>query len=345
MREPDVAEIPRYARQTILPEVGREGQARLAEATVAVMGCGALGSVAATILARSGVGHLRLIDRDVVELHNLQRQVLYNEDDAARGVPKAAAAAERLQAVNGSIEVLPFVADVDHRNIEDLLVGCDVVVDAVDNFESRYLLNDAAVKHGIPWVYGGVIGVGGVSMPILPGDGPCFRCLFPSDPGPGAVETCDTAGILSTIVHIVSAFQATEALKLAMGRRDEVRRELLEIDAWSGESVLLRIHRREDCPVCVGRRFEHLEGERGSSATHMCGRDAVQIRPKTPAKLDLPDLAERLKAVGSVNCHPMLVRLEVEGYQLSIFADGRAIVHGAGDETVARAIYARYVGL
>lgn len=338
-------EIPRYARQTILPEIGREGQERLAAATVFVAGCGALGSAAAALLARAGVGHLHLLDRDIVELHNLQRQTLYNEEDARAGVAKAAAATARLQAVNSEIEIVPHVADLNPTNAEALLAGSDVIVDAVDNFETRYLINDVAVKLGIPWVYGGVIGVGGVTMTILPGEGPCFRCLFPAEPRPGAVETCDTAGILGTIVQIIAALQVTEALKLAMGKVGEVRRELCEVDAWAGESSLLSVRRRTDCPVCAEGRYDYLDGRQGSATAHLCGRDAIQIRPKTATSVDLADLARRLQAAGTVTAHPVLVRLEVEGCQLSIFADGRAIIQGTADETIARGLYAKYVGL
>lgn len=340
-----MAEIPRYARQQILPEIGRDGQQRLAEATVTVVGCGALGSHAASLLARAGIGRLRLIDRDIVELHNLQRQILYTEDDARRGLPKAAAAAERLAAVNSEIMIEPHVADVDPANVEELLCGSDVLVDAVDNFETRYLCGDVAVKHGIPWIYGGVIGVGGVTLTVLPGDGPCLRCLFPADPQPGSLETCDTAGVLGPIVSIVASLQVTEALKIALGKVDEVRRELLEIDAWTGEMIALKIKRRADCPVCVQHKFEHLEGERGSHTARLCGRDAFQIRPKSQARLNLEDLTRRLKSVGEVTYHPMLVRLTVEGHEVSIFADGRAIIQGTDNETTARSLYAKYVGL
>ncbi len=340
-----MAEIPRYARQQILPEIGPAGQAALAEATVAVAGCGALGSAAAAILARAGVGHLRLIDRDFVELHNLQRQMLYVEADARDGLPKAVVAAERLRAANSTIDIEPHVADIQPDNIEDLLVGADVVVDAVDNFAARYLLNDVAVKHGIPWVYGGVIGVGGISLTMLPGDGPCLRCLFPEEPAPGATATCDTAGILGSVVQVIAALQAVEALKLAMGRRDEVRRELIEVDAWAGETTLLRVNRRVDCPVCGRHEFAHLSGESGSSTAQLCGRDAVQIRPKARVQVDLAELAARLRAVGPVLEHAAIVRLDVEDCQISVFADGRAIVQGTGDLTTARALHAKYIGL
>jgi adenylyltransferase/sulfurtransferase len=339
--------LARYARQTILPQIGRDGQRRLAEAHVLVVGCGALGGASANLLARAGIGRLSLVDRDYVELHNLQRQTLYDEADVASHLPKAVAAAEKLRRANGQIAVEPIVADVDAASIERLLKGVDVAVDGLDNFETRYLLNDAAVKHGVPWVYGGVIGTYGLTMTIRPGATACLRCVFPEPPPAGSAPTCDTAGVLGPAVDLVAAVQAAEALKVAVGAEERLNDGLLALDPWqlTFERVPLP-GPVADCPTCGARRFRFLERPAAARTSVLCGHEAVQIRPWPATTHDLTALGERLATAGETLANPFLVRFRPAGepYELTIFPDGRTIVKGATDPSEARAVYARFVG-
>ena len=337
--------LERYSRQMILPGWGRDGQERLAGRTAAVVGCGALGSHIAAHLARAGVGRLILADRDFVEWHNLRRQALYDEEDAAAGTPKAVAAARRLRRLNSQIEIVEHVVDVNGDTVEALIQGADVVLDGADNFEVRYLVNEACVKHGIPWIYGGVLGTYGLTAAILPGETPCLRCLLGPLPPPGSVPTCETAGVLSPAVAVIAALESTEALKILLDRREALLRGLVMVDVWSGDFERAQTQRAKGaCPVCDEGRYELLEAETGSVATLLCGRDAVQIRPRPAEELDLAALAARLAGVGELEVNDYLLRLELEGRQLTIFADGRAIVKGVDDAAQARALYARYVG-
>jgi adenylyltransferase/sulfurtransferase len=336
----------RYSRQMILPGWGREGQARLSQKSVTVVGCGALGSHIANHLARAGVGRLALADRDLVEYHNLPRQVLYSEADAAAGLPKAVAAARRLRQVNSQVEIEPHVVDVNADTVEDLIAGADLVLDGADNFEVRYLLNEACVKHRIPWVYGGVLGTYGLMAAILPGKTPCLRCLLGPMPAPGAVPTCETAGVLGTAVAVIAALEATEGLKILLDRLEDVLCCMVMVDLWTGDFERAETQRGlEHCPACDDGRFELLTAERGAVAAVLCGRNAVQVRPRPPRPVDLNALAGRLAAVGTVAVNEYLLRLEVEDYQLTLFPDGRAIVKGTDDPVQARALYARYVGV
>jgi molybdopterin/thiamine biosynthesis adenylyltransferase len=342
---PPTPAVDRYARQARLRVIGPEGQARIRAGRVVVIGCGALGSAAVDLLARAGVGDLVVVDRDVVELSNLQRQVLFDEADAAAGAPKAAAAAEKVGRINGDVRVHPHVVDVTSANVEALLAGAQVVVDGTDNMETRYLLNDACVKLGIPWVYGGAVGTTGVAMPIVPGDTPCFRCLFPASPSASELGTCEMVGVLGGLVTLVAAVQWTEAVKLLTGDRASLLRGLATFDLWGGEYQVARgLARHPDCPCCALRRFDWLETRATSLASTLCGRDAVQVSPATPVQLDLAALGARLAGVGTVTTSPFLVRIRLEERELTVFADGRAIVKGTSDLGVARSLYARWVG-
>ncbi len=324
---------------------GREGQARLAEKTAVVVGCGALGSHIAAHLARAGVGRLALADRDFVEWHNLPRQALYAEADAAAGIPKAVAAARRLRQINSQVEIQEHVMDVNADTVEGLIAGADVVLDGTDNFEVRYLVNEACVKHRIPWVYGGVLGTYGLSAAILPGETPCLRCLLGPLPPPGSVPTCETVGVLGPAVAIIAALEATEGLKILLGRHQDLLRSLVMVDVWSGDFERAHAQKgKTPCPVCDEGRYELLNAEQGSRTAVLCGRTAVQITPRPPLALDLAMLAERLADVGPLSVNEYLLRLEVEGCQLTIFPDGRAIVKGTADPARARALYARYIG-
>ena len=335
--------LDRYCRQTILPQIGRSGQEALSGRSAVVAGCGALGCASALLLVRAGVGRLRVIDRDFVETSNLQRQPLYYEEDVASGMPKAAVAAERLRAGNADVRVEGVVADITPANAGELLSGADVIVDAVDNFETRLIINDLALSRGIPWVYGAVIGTYGVMMTILPGEGPCLRCLLPSPPPPGTVDTCATAGIFGPVAQCVAALQASEALKLLLGKRDEAVRGLLQIDVWDGAMSVSQVARRPDCPACSGE-YEYLRSSATAETVTLCGQDAVQISFPRREPLSLADLAGRLDGAANVKCNPFMLRFEAEGCELNVFTDGRAIVKGTTDATVARSLYSKYVG-
>ncbi len=361
-------ELARYHRQMLLPGFGPAGQERLRAATALVLGCGALGCLAADLLARAGVGHLVIVDRDLIELTNLQRQVLFDEQDVAEGLPKAVAALRRLAKVNSAVRVTPVVDDLHDGNIERYAAGADVLVDGLDNFETRYLANDVAVSRGIPYVYGGAVGTTGTAFAILPrtaqGAAPwethegvnrataCLRCLFEEPPPPGTMPTCDTAGVLASAVTTIASFEVTEALKILTRNFDRVAPTLLHVDLWHNHIAHLKVtdaRARGECPCCGRRRFEFLAGARGSGASTLCGRDAVQLRPHSgAAPLDLEAVAARLGGQARIRVSTYLLRAEITDngrpYSLSLFPDGRAIVHGTSDTNVARGLYAKYVG-
>lgn len=339
--------MDRYAKQTRFAPLGEHGQQALAASRALVVGCGALGSVIASTLVRAGVGLVRVVDRDYLELSNLQRQVLYDEADVQGGLPKAVVAGEKLRQINSEIEVDAVVADLTHQNITHLADGVDVIVDGLDNFETRLLLNDYAVSTGTPWVYGGCVGAEGQVLAVLPGETACLTCLVPEPPPPGATPTCDTAGVLGPVVSVVASLQAMEALKILSGNRAQVNRQLTTIDLWRNRIRTLsvdRLHEEGTCPTCHDRSFPWLSGQRGSQAAVLCGRNAVQLRAAAPRTLDLPSLAARMQPVGEVTVNPFLLRLRLPEYQITLFKDGRAIVSGTEDEARARSLVAQYVG-
>jgi adenylyltransferase/sulfurtransferase len=341
------AALERYSRQVRFPGMREEGQRRLLASRVTLCGCGALGTVLANALVRAGVGYLRLIDRDFIETSNLQRQVLFDEKDVADNLPKAEAAARKLRVVNSGVTVEPVVTDIDRTNILDLVKDADLILDGTDNFEVRYLINDAAVKLGKPWVYGGCVGSNGGTMTILPGETPCLRCVFEAAPGPGEAGTCETAGVLGPIVNIIASYQATEAFKILAGRREQINRELLYFDVW--ENVQRRIKvapllGKVDCPCCQRRQFEWLDGAHGSQTTSLCGRNAVQVSHRTPARLDFEHMARDLRQLCEVSFNRFLMKFNAEGFEFTVFPDGRAIIKGTPDEDKARTLYAKYVG-
>jgi molybdopterin-synthase adenylyltransferase len=339
--------LARYARQIIFPGIEEAGQRRLLEARVTIIGVGATGSVLANHLARAGVGHLRLIDRDFIELNNLQRQLLYDEDDIARMLPKAVAAARKLRRVNSEIAIEDIVADVNARNIEGFLAGSDVVLDGTDNFAARYLINDACIKLGLPWVYSGVLAAYGMSMTIRPGVTPCLRCIMGEIPAPGSVPTCDTAGILGPIVALLGSVAAAEAIKLILGR-GELNSGMLYVDLWDNSFDKFALGGpRPDCPACGQHAFPFLNAESGARTAALCGRDAVQVSFIGAPEVDLSSLAERLQAaqVGKVQANPYLLRAQINEYEMTVFPDGRAIIKGTADEALAATLYARYVGM
>jgi molybdopterin/thiamine biosynthesis adenylyltransferase len=339
--------LDRYVRQMRYAPLGEAGQRQLVTSRALVCGCGALGSVIANTLVRAGVGHVRIVDRDFLELNNLQRQVLYDEDDVAAGLPKAIAAQNRLRRINSQVEIEAIVADVDHTNIERLLADVQVIVDGTDNFEIRFLLNDAALHFGIPWVYGGCIGAEGQTMTILPGETPCLRCLMQEMPPPGTTPTCDSAGILGPVINVIASLQAMEAIKILSGNRAAISRTLTVVDLWDStlrQVKLAGLRESADCPACQRREFPWLRGERGSHTAVLCGRNAVQLSFPGRDALSLESLAERLAGVGEVTRNKFLLRLAVEKYLVTVFPDGRAIIGGTEDIAEARSVYARYVG-
>lgn len=337
----------RYARQALFRGLGTAGQERLAGAHAVVVGCGALGSHAADLLTRAGVGRLTLVDRDFVERTNLHRQTLFDEDDVAEGLPKAAAAARHLATINPLVTLEPRAVHLDAGNIEAVAAGAGVLVDGTDNFETRFLLNDWSLKRGVPWVYAACVGAYGLSMTIVPGLTPCLRCLVRTAPPPGTTETCDTAGIIAPIAALVASVQAAEALKILSGATEAVSRDLLAIDLWDNLTQRMRMERAAisaGCPACDAGTYEYLEGNLGARATTLCGRHAVQVHPGPGVALDLARLEERLRPLGPVTRNPFLLRLVFEGVTLALFADGRAIVSGTDDPARARALYDRVVG-
>lgn len=340
------AELVRYVRQVQFAEIGQEGQMRLRQSSALLVGCGALGSVIAETLTRAGIGTLRLVDRDFVELNNLQRQVLYNEQDVARHLPKAIAAADKLKQINHQVELDAHVQDVHFRNVEALVEGVDVILDGTDNFETRFLINDVAMRHRIPWVYGGCLGATGQTLTVVPPDSPCLRCLYPEPPPAGSTETCDTAGIVAPVIQVIAAIQAMEAIKVLTGRVDSVSCKLQVIDLWENrirQIGLDNLKPLEDCP-CHQGNYPWLDGERASQDAILCGRNAVQLRFPSAGTVSLEELETKLKPLGTVTRNPFLLRLEVAPHKLTIFGDGRAIIEGTQDVTEARTLYARFIG-
>jgi adenylyltransferase/sulfurtransferase len=335
----------RYSRQILFDGIGETGQRRLLAGRVCVIGCGALGTAQVEALARAGVGRLRIVDRDFVEASNLQRQTLFTESDARERLPKAVACARHISEINSEIEIEAETLDVNQSNIERLIEDCDVVLDGTDNFATRYLINDACVKHEVAWVYGAAVGSYGVTMTVRPHFSPCLRCIFEEAPPAGSAPTCDTAGVIMPIISIVAAVQVTETLKLLTGHTEGLHQSLMRFDVWDNEWRRIALGSpRVDCPTCGTGRYETLEAEAGDHAAVLCGRDAVQISPERPTRIDLATLAERLRASGNVSVNPYLVRLQAGDYELTIFQDARSIIRGTSDVPTARSLYAKYVG-
>ncbi|HEX9960991.1 MAG TPA: ThiF family adenylyltransferase [Pyrinomonadaceae bacterium] len=335
----------RYSRQILFPQIGKEGQEKLLNSRVLLVGCGALGASHAEILARAGVGFLRIVDRDFVEFTNLQRQTLYSESDARERLPKAIAAQKRIREINSEIEVEAVVADVNHSNVESFIKDCDLVLDGTDNFQVRYLVNDACVKLNKTWIYGAAVSSYGVTMTIIPAETPCLRCIFEEMPGAGSAPTCDTAGVIQPIIASVSAIQTTESLKILTGNLDKLHKSLVQIDVWQNDWRKIKLGKpNADCVTCGQRKFEFLEAESAEFSAVLCGRDAVQIQPPRPAQIDLIDLREKLKNLGAVKQNEYLLRLTIGDFELTVFRDARAIIRGTDDVTTARSLYAKYVG-
>jgi molybdopterin/thiamine biosynthesis adenylyltransferase len=332
----------RYSRQLLFPGIGAEGQGKLAASRIAIVGCGATGSALSSLLVRAGVGYVRVIDRDYIEPSNLQRQVLFDEADASQSLPKAIAAARKLQQINSEVTVEPHVEDLTPDNCEELLEAVDLILDGTDNFETRYLINDYAMRERRPWIYTAAVASYGVTMNILPGETACLACIFPHPPS-GVVETCDTGGILNSAVNLVASLAVTEAMKLLVGARDKMRRTLLSFDVWHNDrSEISAAAPRIDCSVCQRREFAYLSG-RAHPHISLCGRNSVQIHERS-RPIDFPALEQRLAPHGDVRYTEYVLQFVRTPLELTLFPDGRAIIKGTTDVGVARSFYARFVG-
>lgn len=341
--------MERYKKQILFHGVGEEGQRRLLQSHVTVIGAGALGSVIAQTLVRAGVGHLRIVDRDFVDLSNLQRQVLYNERDVTERLPKAIAAERKLREINSQINIESIVTDVTFSNVLDLIADTNVILDGTDNFEVRYLINDAAVQTKTPWIHAGCVGSHGQVMTIIPGETPCLRCLMPEIPDPGSSETCDTAGVLGSAIQVIASLQVVDAVKLLTGQKNLISKSLTIVDVWDASLRKLDISKLNSdftCPCCTGTERVWLSGERGSQSTVLCGRNAVQLTPSTPMSMTFRELEARLKLLGEVrnNSFLLIFKPSDSNHELTIFQNGRAIIGGTEDLSEARQLYARYVG-
>lgn len=332
----------RYSRQIIFPGIGEEGQKKLSRSSVVVIGCGALGSIISSGLVRAGVGKIKIIDRDFIEDNNLHRQVLFDEKDVRDRIPKAIAAERHLKEINSTVEIEGIVADVNQMNIEKFISGADVILDGLDNLETRFLINDAALKHNIPWVYGGVVASTGMTMTIIPHKTRCFRCVSPG-PGGGIHLTCDTAGVISPIPWVVGSLEIAEAMKLLVGN-GQINQDLLIIDVWEGTFQRFKTLPREGCPACGGK-YEFLEGRGGVRTTSLCGQHAVQVFNPRIEGISLKELAGRLKAVGEVSYNNYMLSFKIDDYEMVVFPDGRAIIKNTNDVSVARGLYAKYIGM
>ena len=334
----------RYSRQVILKNIGEKGQKKLLESSVIIVGCGALGTVAANNLARAGVGKISIIDRDFVELNNLQRQMLFDENDV--GTPKAVAAAEKIGVINSEIEVYPIIKDLNYTNVEELLTGADLVMDGTDNIQTRMLVNDVCVKNGIPWIYTGAIGTSGMSMNIIP-EKACIRCLYPGVPKAGSLPTCDTMGVLNTITVIMGSIETTEAIKILLRHYDDIEStdsNLIVYDTWNHSFDSIIVKKNEKCECCARENYEFIDSDEQEIITSLCGRNAIQITPADPKELSLKSIGKKLEKLGTVKCSDFIMLFKNDETEISLFRDGRAIIKGTSDEMVARTIYARYIG-
>ena len=339
---------PRYRKQALFSGLGEAGQNRLEQSRAVLIGCGALGSVIAQTLVRAGVGFLRIVDRDFVDLSNLQRQVLYDEQDVAERLPKVIAARKKLTAINSEVTIEAHVADVSWTNIRSLVEGCELILDGTDNFEIRYLINDVSLETGIPWVNGGCIGAHGQVMPIFPGKTPCLRCLMSEIPEPGSTETCDTAGVIGPAVNVIASLQSVEALKILSGKPELAEPVLTVVDVWEGTWRRLKLSdsMRDSCPACSRGERLWLGGKRGAQSVVLCGRNSVQIAPGERLRFTLADMSSRLTGHGTVRVTPFLLiyRPDSSDIEITLFADGRAIISGTSDPVRAKSLYAQYIG-
>ena len=343
-----MTDISRYHRQCLFQKIGEEGQKKIASSRITIVGCGALGTVLASTLVRAGVGFVRIVDRDFIELNNLQRQVIFSEEDIRNHLPKAVAAAKQLKKINSEVQIEAVVSDVNFTNVEKLIRDVNLVLDGTDNFETRFLLNDACVKLGKPWIYSAVVGCHGLTLSIVPGKTPCLRCVFESAPPPELTPTCDTAGIIAPASTVIASLAATEALKFLSGNEGDLNPTLYSYDVWTRETKsfhLEGLRDATDCPTCRHQRFEYLSGSSAPKTTTLCGRNAVQITRPDRITLDFKELESRLKKVGEVKSNSFMLQATTGGYEFTVFPDGRAIIKGTNDPAQAKVIYSKYIGV
>ncbi len=344
-----MVEVPsRYSQQTQFHPIGIAHQKRLMQCSVVVIGCGALGSVSACYLVRAGIGHLRIVDRDFIEESNLQRQILFDEDDISNNLPKAVVAQNKLKRVNSHVTVEGIVADVNHTNIEELISGADIILDGTDNFETRFLINDVCVKNTIPWIYGACIGSRGLTMNIMPSQTPCLRCVFENLPQAGSFPTCNTAGVIGPIAGMIASIQVTEALKILIKDFESTSKRLCDIDVWKSKFKQLDVQdlrKLNDCPACKSHNYEFLNAKEGTLTTLLCGRNAIQVTYRNVGETNIQKLAERLRPTIEVSCNEFMLRFRVDGIGFTLFPDGRAIITGTDDKDMAKGLYAKYLGM
>ncbi len=340
--------LERYSRQILYPHMGEERQKDMMNSSVVVVGCGALGTVSSSYLARAGIGKLRIIDRDFIEENNLQRQILFDEDDIAENLPKAIAAQKKLQKINSSINIEGLVTDINYSNIEELTGEADIIIDGTDNFETRFLINDYCIKNNIPWIYGACIGSRGLMMNIIPSKTPCLRCVFETMPQMGSFPTCDTAGVIGPIAGIIASFQVAEAIKILTGDYVSASKKLFEIDVWTlklRQIDVSRLTEENDCPTCKLHNYKFLKAEDGAMVSFLCGKNAVQIMAKNTGSLDLAQLAKRLEGSTVVNYNSFMLKFKIKDNDFTVFPDGRAIITGTDDTSIAKNLYSKYLGM
>ncbi len=340
--------LERYSRQILLQHIGVERQKELMKSRAVVVGCGALGSVSTSYLTRTGIGHLTVIDRDFIEEDNLQRQILFDENDIKQNLPKAVAAQRKLQNINSKIKIEGIVADINYANIEDLTRGADIILDGTDNFETRFLINDICVKNNIPWIYGACIGSKGLTMNIIPSKTPCLRCVFENLPQMGTFPTCDTAGVIGPIAGVIASIQATEAIKILTKDYASANKTLLEIDVWDTRFKQLNIANLKssgDCPTCKSHNYEFLNAKDGVITTLLCGKNAVQVMYRNVGSVDLGQLAQRLSTTVDVSYNDFMLKFKDKDCEFMVFPDGRAIISGTNDSIKAKSLYSKYLGM
>lgn len=330
----------RYSRQILLRSIQEEGQEILSRSNVVVVGCGALGTTIANNLVRSGIGSLTVVDRDIVELNNLQRQNLFNENDI--GFPKASIIAKKLERINSTVKINYFVDDLNYENIERIFRNSDVVLDGTDNMFTRFLINDSCVKHNIPWIYGGAIETHGMTMNIIPNKSQCFRCILPDLPDPGSLPTCDTVGVLSSIPNIIGSIQSTEAIKILLNKK--ISRDLLVYNVWNHDFQKIRIKKKKNCICCSKHDFEFLNAKKKEEMISLCGQGAIQITPAKSMNVSFEDLAKKLQKSGEIEIREIVMRFKIPDYEFNIFSSGRTIIMGTNDKKVAKSLYAKYIG-
>lgn len=340
--------LERYSRQILFQHIGEERQKLLMDSYAVVVGCGALGTVSSSYLTRAGIGHIRIIDRDFIEESNLQRQILFDENDIAEGIPKAIAAQRKLRGINTKTNIEGIVTDVNYANIDELTKNADIILDGTDNFETRFLINDFCVKNNIPWIYSACIGSRGVMMNIIPSKTPCLRCVFETMPQMGSFPTCDTAGVIGSIAGVIGSIQVTEAIKILTKNYESINKTLLEIDVWDTRYKQIDVsslRNLNNCPTCKSHKYRYLEAENGVMTTLICGKNAVQVMYRNISNIDLEKLAKRLASISDVSSNEFMLKFHVKDHEFTVFPDGRAIITGTNDLSMAKSLYSKYLGM